>query len=146
MPREGRRSQVLGIIRQSHTALDDDQIAQAAQMNRVYVNMICRQLASDGLSMRAQGAAGKLVNMLGDGSQASAALLPTDSQRRTRQPRRMAGRLAKRVEELVVGFAECVAIFEANEAFLGPSLYFHLRAIERRRQHWVSPRSVETSP
>jgi hypothetical protein len=54
MPGEGRRSQVLGIIRQSRAALDDDQIAQAAQMNPVYVNMICRQLASDGLIVRAQ--------------------------------------------------------------------------------------------
>ena len=33
------------LIRQSPVPLDDDQIAQAAQMNRVYVNTICRQLA-----------------------------------------------------------------------------------------------------
>jgi hypothetical protein len=115
--------------------LDDDQIAQAAKMNRVYVNMICRQLTSDGLIVRTPGPEGKLVNMSGDGGQASAVLLPTDSQRRTHQPRRVAGRLAERVEELVGGFADCVTIFEANEAFTGPSLYFHLRAIERRRQH-----------
>jgi len=63
MPREGRRSQVLGIIRQSHTALDDDQIAQAAKMNRVYVNVVCRQLASERLIVRAPGPEGKLVNM-----------------------------------------------------------------------------------
>lgn len=135
MPREDRRSQVLTIIRQSGTALDDDQIARAAQMNRVYVNMICRQLAADGLIVRAQGSAGRLVNGPGDGGQGSAALPPTDSQRRTRQPRRVAGRLAERVEELMASFAQCVTIFEANEAFPGPSLYFHLRAIERRRQH-----------
>jgi hypothetical protein len=47
--REGRRGQVLGILRQSGVALDDDQIAEAAQMNRVYVNVICRQLAAEGL-------------------------------------------------------------------------------------------------
>jgi hypothetical protein len=39
------------------------------------------------------------------------------------------------VEELIGGFAEYVTTFEANEAFPGPSLYFHLRAIEQRRQH-----------
>jgi hypothetical protein len=126
---------VLGIIRYSHAALDDDRIAQAAKMNRVYVNMICRQLASDGLIVRTPGPEGKLVNMPADGGQASAAVPPADNQRRTRQLRRMAGRLAERVEELIVGFAEYVTKFEANEAFPGPSLYFHLRAIERRRQH-----------
>jgi hypothetical protein len=41
----GRRDQVLRLVRQSHVPLDDDQAAQAAQMNRVYVNAICRQLA-----------------------------------------------------------------------------------------------------
>ena len=54
-PRDGGRSQMLEIIRQSHAALDDDQIAQAAKMNRVYVNVICWQLASDGLIVRAPG-------------------------------------------------------------------------------------------
>jgi hypothetical protein len=54
---------VLGILRRSRLALDDDQIAQAAQMNRVYVNVICRQLAADGLIARSQGAEGKLVNV-----------------------------------------------------------------------------------
>ena len=39
------------------------------------------------------------------------------------------------MEELIGGFAEYVTKFEANEAFPGPSLYFHLRAVERRRQH-----------
>jgi hypothetical protein len=84
---------VLGIIRYSHAALDDDQIAQAAKTNRVYVNMICRQLASDGLIVRTPGPEGKLVNMPADGGQASAAVPPADNQRRTRQLRRMAGRL-----------------------------------------------------
>lgn len=126
---------MLGIIRHSPVALDDDQIAQAAKMNRVYVNMICRQLAADGVIVRTPGPEGKLVNMPADGGQASAVVLPADNQRRPRQSRRMAGRLGERVEELIGGFAEYVTKFEGNEAFLGPSLYFHLRAIERRRQH-----------
>lgn len=58
----GRRDQVLQLIRQSHLPLDDDQIAQAAQMNRVYVNAICRQLAEDKLIIRIRSDAGKLVN------------------------------------------------------------------------------------
>ena len=135
MPREGRRSQVLRIIRQSHAALDDDEIAQVATMNRVYVNVICRQLASDRLIVRTPGPDGKLVNRPAGGGQASAVLMPNGGQRRMRQPRGVAGRLAERIEDLIGGFAEYVTMFEANEAFPGPSLYFHLRAIDRRRQH-----------
>lgn len=41
---------MLALILHSDAPLDDDQIAQAAQMNRVYVNVICRQLAEDGLT------------------------------------------------------------------------------------------------
>lgn len=126
---------MLGIIRHSRAALDDDQIAQTAKMNRVYVNMICRQLVSDGLIVRTLGPGGKLVSMPADGGQASATVLPADNQGRTRQPRHTAGQLAERVGELIGGFAEYVTTFEANEAFPGPSLYFHLRAIEQRRQH-----------
>jgi hypothetical protein len=131
---EGRRNQVLGILRQSQVALDDDQIAQAAQMNRVYVNMICRQLAADGLTLRSHGTAGKLVNLAIGGGLGAPVPLITDEAARQR-PRWAAGRLAERVEELIASFADCVATFEASEAFPGPSLYFHLRAIERRRQH-----------
>ena len=67
---------MLGIIRQSHEPLDDDQIALAAQMNRVYVNVICRQLASEKLVIRSRGRDGKLVNVAADGVQA-AGLEPT---------------------------------------------------------------------
>jgi hypothetical protein len=45
------------------------------------------------------------------------------------------GRLAEQVEALIGSFADYVAAFEASGAFPGPSLYFHMRAIERRRQH-----------
>ena len=58
---------MLKILRQSPVALDDDQVAQAAQMNRVYVNVICRQLAGDGLIVRSRGNEGKLVNVAVDG-------------------------------------------------------------------------------
>jgi hypothetical protein len=62
-PNESRKSEVLRILRRSHIPLDDDQIAQAAQMNRHYVNAIRRQLAADRVIIRSQGDAGKLVNM-----------------------------------------------------------------------------------
>ena len=135
MPHEGRRGQVLKILRQSPVALDDDQVAQAAQMNRVYVNVICRQLAGDGLIVRSRGKGGKLVNVAVDGPRDTSIALITDKplQRRTGRP--VAARSAERIEELIASFADCVAAFETSEAFPGPSLYFHLRAIERRRQH-----------
>ncbi len=60
--REGRRDQVLELIRQSRVPLDDDEIAEAAQMNRIYVNTICRRLAENGLIVRIPGSRGKLVN------------------------------------------------------------------------------------
>lgn len=49
--------------------------------------------------------------------------------------RRRAERLSERIQQLTAEFAECVAVFEASQAFPGPSLYFHVRAIERRRAH-----------
>jgi hypothetical protein len=55
---------------------------------------------------------------------------PPEGPARHRRPR---GRLAERVGELIAGFAGYVAGFEASQAFPGLSLYFHLRAIERRR-------------
>ena len=129
-----RRSQVLGIVHRSREPLDDDQLAAAAQMNRVYVNQLCRQLAAEGLVVRQRGGDGKLVNVAADGHLASAANpLPVSQRLRPRQ--RLAERRAERVEKLIANFAAYVAAFETSEAFPGPSLYFHLRAIERRRQH-----------
>ena len=135
MPRQGRRDQVLGILRRSRVALDDDQIAQAAEMNRVYVNVICRQLAADGLIARSQGAEGKLVNVAVAGDLGTSAASVADETAGPRARRRVAGRLAERVEVLIASFADCVAAFEASEAFPGLSPDLHLRAIERRRKH-----------
>lgn len=129
-----RRSQVLGIVRQSREPLDDDQLAAAAQMNRVYVNQLCRQLAAEGLVVRQRGGDGKLVNVATAGHPASAAN-PLPASQRLRPRQRLAERRAERVEKLIANFADYVAAFETSEAFPGPSLYFHLRAIERRRQH-----------
>lgn len=126
---------MLRIVRGSRVPLDDDQIAQAAQMNRVYVNMICRQLAAERVITRSQGAGGKLVNAAAGQEQPAGAGLPADPPQGPVRQRRPRGPLAERVSELIAGFAGYVAGFEARQAFPGPSLYFHLRAIERRRGH-----------
>ena len=44
-------------------------------------------------------------------------------------------RARSNVEALVAGFDEYVQRFETSGAFSGPSVYFHRRAIERRRLH-----------
>jgi hypothetical protein len=136
----GRREQVLELIRQSDVPLDDDQIADAVQMNRVYVNTICRQLAENRLIVRSRSGAGKLVNVAADRSELARpgqvpSGSPNEPDRRPDLRRRKTERLAERIQTLTSTFAECVAVFEASQAFPGPSLYFHLRAIERRREH-----------
>jgi hypothetical protein len=120
--------------------LDDDQIAHAARMNRVYVNAICRQLARDSLIVRVQGNAGKIINYAVDRGEHAAGWTPPGAPphplRRPRGPRqRSSERLADRLGRLTAGFAQYVEAFETRQAFPGPSLYFHLRAIERRREH-----------
>jgi hypothetical protein len=55
-----------------------------------------------------------------------------------KQPRlrlRAADRARSNVEALVAGFASYVSRFQADNPFSGPSVYFHQRAIERRRSH-----------
>lgn len=131
---------MLALIRHSDAPLDDDQIAQAAQMNRVYVNVICRQLAEDKLIVRSRSGAGKLVNSATGssdiGRHEDATREPPEEFRPWLGPRRRAAeRLTERIRQLTADFAEYVAVFEASQAFPGPSLYFHLRAIERRRAH-----------
>ena len=142
MAPDSRRGQVLRILRRSRVPLDDDQIADAAQMNRVYVNVICRQLATDKLIIRSHGTEGKLVNVAADQDQlADLGLMKDNSpedaapRRRPQSRQRAADRQAERIQELITSFADCVTTFEASQAFPGPSLYFHLRAIERRRGH-----------
>jgi hypothetical protein len=147
---DGRRDQVLLLIRQSPVPLDDDQIAQAARMNRVYVNAICRQLAQDNLIIRDRGVAGKIVNTAADRSEPAhekdVSGSPPHVSRSPREPRqRPAARLADRIGKLTAGFPDYVAAFEASQAFPGPSLYFHLRAIERRRQHHTARSLLDDS-
>jgi hypothetical protein len=46
-----------------------------------------------------------------------------------------ASRMAKRCEELAANFAHYLGEFENRSLFGGPSVHFHVRAIERRRTH-----------
>jgi hypothetical protein len=48
---------------------------------------------------------------------------------------RSADRARGNVEALVANFADYAARFESSNTFSGPSVYFHHRAIERRRSH-----------
>ena len=50
-------------------------------------------------------------------------------------PRKRAERARTNVEALVADFSTFVRRFEQSSAFPGPGLYFHEKAIERRRQH-----------
>ncbi len=105
-------------------------------MNRVYVNAVCRQLAVDKLIVRSHSGTGKIVNVAADRREfaqpGQVAANSSDEPGRRQGARQRAG---ERVEQLIADFAGYVAAFEARQAFPGPSLYFHLRAIERRREH-----------
>lgn len=138
------------LIRRSPVPLDDDQLARATQMNRVYVNAVCRQLAEDNLIIRGRGATGKIVNAANSRPEPHHATQASGSPSRVpnapREPRqRPAARLADRVDRLTAGFPDYVAAFEASQAFPGPSLYFHLRAINRRREHHPAASLLEDS-
>jgi hypothetical protein len=50
------------------------------------------------------------------------------------RPNRVA-RMTERCEELAANFAHYLAEFERRSVFGGPSVHFHVRAIERRRTH-----------
>jgi hypothetical protein len=130
---------VLELIRQSRVPLDDDEIGEATQMNRIYVNTICRQLAEDGLIVRFSGSRGKLVNAARDRRDlARLEKAPSRGDNPGRLPRsrlREPPWLSGQIQQLTASFADCVTVFEATRAFPGPSLYFHLRAIEQRRAH-----------
>lgn len=57
-----RRQQVIDLLSAGHPTFDDDEIAARLDMDRHYVNQVCRSLAADGLVERYVGRNGKLVN------------------------------------------------------------------------------------
>ncbi len=104
-------------------------------MNRHYVNSICRRLAAERVISRRPGAGGKLVNTLvAPGEHAPTFVHPVGLPMSFTR-RRASDRADTNVKALVASFSDYVSAFEAREAFPGPSLYFHQRAIERRREH-----------
>lgn len=125
---------VVAALRRAHLWLDDDELAAVTGINRHYVNRLCRDLAATGVTVREKGQTGKFVNKLATTSGESAAV-----EALTSPPRRTGSRGRKRrderVSELIAGFPNFVTAFEASRAFPGPSVYFHNRAIERRRGH-----------
>ena len=131
-----RLDEITALLREVGVPLDDDDIADRLGMNRHYVNAICRQLAKDGLTTRTKGADGKLRNLWRGGASStderlvSSSSPPTSRRRTTRSSRARAN-----VETLVEGFLPFVTRFERGNAFPGPSLYFHERAIAFRRRH-----------
>lgn len=59
------RQNVLSILAVSSSALDDDELARRAGIApRQTVNLICRQLAAEGLVVRSNGPDGKITNAL----------------------------------------------------------------------------------
>jgi hypothetical protein len=134
--RQPRAEAVLSALRAAlPEPLDDDELAAATGINRHYVNAICRRLETDGTLSRARGATGKLINQLKGTStprpvpEQAPVVVSTSGRGRSRQRR------DDRVTQLIAGFSGYVELFERAEAFPGPSLYFHMKAIERRREH-----------
>lgn len=126
-----RRDEVLSLLVEVGLALDDDDIAFRLGINRHYVNTICHTLAADGVVTRERGPDGKLRSHLV--STPLAGGHPASVSRTYRPRLRRVDRARRNVDALIASFSDCVERFERSNAFPGPSLYFHERAIERRR-------------
>ncbi len=119
-------------------AIDDDDIAYRLGINRHYVNAICRTLSDEGVIIRTDGPAGKLVNEIALDREGKLLESPAILWRGTTKSDSRTGRderARRNVEALVANFSDYVGIFERSAVFPGPSLYFHKRALERRRAH-----------
>ncbi len=132
-----RADDVLGLLADVGGAVDDDQIGARLDIDRHQVNALCRQLAYAGLIRREPGLTGKLVNStLSTVAPTEVSIAPSGSAARaTRRYIPRSERARRNVDELIGGFTRYVDTFEASEAFPGPSLYFHERALDQRRLH-----------
>ena len=90
------------------------------------------------MAVRTEGSAGKFVTKArGHLSPDSAKGVDLGIQETAAGPRQRVTRSARthgNVSRLIAGFADYVDVFEHSAAFPGPSLYFHQRALARRRE------------
>jgi hypothetical protein len=145
-----RRSEIIGWFRRHHPQVNESTLAahiQAATANAAnraqnHPNLARRapllQRIDHGLYARAvrpdavtsEVSSNSAVFAAGSGGSKDG---PGTPARRTSM--RGHDRVRRNIEALVEGFDEHVRHFEAANAFSGPSVYFHHRAIERRRIH-----------
>lgn len=132
-----RQEQIIELLAEVGLALDDDDIAFRLGINRHYVNAVCRSLGHEGVISRFDGPAGKLVNQIADTTRLADPEAQASHVRaiESRPRSRRADRARRNVDALVANLSDCVATFEHTAAFPGPSLYFHERALHRRRLH-----------
>lgn len=139
-----RHSEILGWFRRHHPDVKETTVAahiyaatsNAANRakNHPYLGRrpaLLRRV-DHGLYVRADRADGGQVAVTPTGARTG----PIASE--NKQPRlrlRVAARARGNVEALVTGFASYVSSFQAGNPFSGPSVYFHQKAIERRRSH-----------
>lgn len=132
-----RREEISSLLRHVGLALDDDDIAGRLGINRHYVNRICRELSMAGLTTRFEGPTGKLVNSWSGhfdvGEERPSAAMPPSVGLRPRMSR--TARSRSNIEALIGDFSGHLSRFERSNAFSGPSLYFHAKAIARRLEY-----------
>jgi hypothetical protein len=105
-----RADEVLELLREVRLPLDDDDLGARLDINRHYVNAICRRLAEQGLVKRSTSPTGKFVTQIAIRDEpASRDLMPSRTRSRgpgdrpRRRPR--AERARTNVDQLIASFA-----------------------------------------
>lgn len=130
-----RRSEIMGWFRRHHPEVNEATLA--AHIQAATANAANRERNFPGVAGRPP-----LLQRIDHGlyvraSAAPQALTPAGGSAPDRvvsRPR-VADRARRNVEALISGFDGYVRRFEASDVFTGPSLYFHERALQRRRLH-----------
>lgn len=137
-----RRSEIVGWFRRHYPEVKESTLA--AHIQGATANATNRERSLPGLGRRApllrriehglyvRAATGEAGAVRSDGG------VPPGSRRSpvgTRRSVHGTDRTRENVDALVADFADCVRTFETSGTFSGPSVYFHDRAIARRRTH-----------